>query len=269
MPLSPDKSPASAFSAGSASLDRSSPEPVYSQLARLLRQRIAGGELRAGERVPSVPELSAAFGVASMTVRQAIEQLAQEGAVVRERGRGTFVRSPDLASATFSLDDLRRQLTDADLQVRILGARSVRATPRVAGKLSVKAGVRVISIKRLLVRAEAPIFYHSEYLIWDPRRPLVEAELGVTSLQGLFSGVGQSGIKNGELALHASAMTKGEADYLSEEAGTLAWVVEHLFYDFDSRPVSWGRFICRAEQLTFHAAIGISEDGRSGNQGRG
>ena len=44
-----------------------------------------------------------------MTVRQAIEQLTKEGAVVSERGRGTFVRAPDIASATFDLDDLRWQ----------------------------------------------------------------------------------------------------------------------------------------------------------------
>jgi len=136
----------------------------------------------------------------------------------------------------------------------------VQATPRVAEKLKVEEGVLVISIKRVLLRDDAPIFYHSEYLVRDPRRPLVEAELGVTSLRGLFSGVGEMDIKNGELTLHASALRESEAGYLGEKAGTLAWVIEHLFGDFDNRPVSWGRFICRADRLTMKARVGIVDE---------
>ena len=224
-----------------------------------MRERIASGELRPGERIPSVPELSAAFGVASMTARQAIDHLSREGVVVKERGLGTFVKSPSLDSAVFGLEDLRRQMTDDAVQVRVLSAHSVQATQRVAQKLGLKRGQLVISIKRLLMRDEAPIFYHSEYLIRNPRRPLVEGELGVTALRGLFSGLGETDIKNGELTLHASALTAIEADYLGEKAGTLAWVIEHLFNDFDNKPVSWGRFICRADRLTMKARIGITD----------
>jgi DNA-binding GntR family transcriptional regulator len=234
-----------------------------------LREKIASGELMPGERIPSVPELSATFGLASMTVRQAIGQLTKEGTVVRERGRGTFVRTPQLSSAVFGLDDLRRQLTDPDLHVKVLGARSVRATTRVAKKLGVSEGVRVISIKRLLVRDDEPLFYHSEYLIWDPRRPLVEAELGVTSLQGLFSGVGQIDVKNGHLVLHAATLRQGEAGHLGEQPGALAWVIEHVFYDFADAPVSWGRFVCRADRLRLEADIGVSGEGRPGSRKRG
>lgn len=243
-----------------AVLDRSSPEPAYSQLARILRERIVSGEYRPGQRIPSVPELTASFTVAPMTVRQAIDQLHREGLIVREKGRGTFVKPPQLGSAMFRLDDLRRQMTDESVEVRVLGACSVPATRRVAARLQVEMGGLVISIKRLLLRDDHPIFYHSEYLIRDPRRALVEAELGVTSLRGLFSGVGEASVKNGELTLHASALTESEARYLGEKVGTLAWVVEHLFNDFDDKPVSWGRFICRADRLTMKAQVGISHE---------
>jgi DNA-binding GntR family transcriptional regulator len=243
-----------------AVLDRSSPEPAYSQLARILREKIVSGEYRPGQRIPSVPQLTASFNVAPMTVRQAIDQLNREGVIVRERGRGTFVKPPQLGSAMFSLDDLGRYMTDESVEVRVLGAHSVLATPRVAARLQVEVGALVISIKRLLLRDDHPIFYHSEYLVRDPRRALVEAELGVTSLRGLFSGIGEASFKNGELTLHASALTESEATYLDEKVGTLAWVVEHLFNDFNDKPTSWGRFICRADCLTMKAHVGISNE---------
>jgi len=238
-------------------IDRSSYEPPYAQLARLLRERIAGGEYRPGDRLPSEAELCEAYRVSPMTVRRAVTLLIQEEVATTEQGRGTFVKSPELGAATFDLGDLRRYLVDAGTEVRILEARIVSPSPRVSSKLAVDAGSRVIAIKRLLSSNGEPVFYHSEYLVFDPRRPLVEAELGVTALRDLFSGAGGSDLKFGRLTLHASAFTEKEAAYLGEQAGTLAWVVEHLFYDFDDRPESWGRFVGRADRLTFSTTVGI------------
>lgn len=195
-----------------------------------------------------------------MTVSKAIDLLAMEGVIVREQGSGTFVKPPNISSAVFGLEDLKRQMTDEAVEVRVLGAHSTPATARVADKLRVKEGELVISIRRLLLRDAQPIFYHSEYLVRDARRPLVEAELGVTSLRGLFAGVDQVDVKNGQLTLHASALREREAAYLGEPPGTPAWVVEHLFNDFRNRPVSWGRFVCRADRLTMTTQIGIVDD---------
>jgi GntR family transcriptional regulator len=240
-----------------STIDRTSFEPPYAQLARLIRARIALGEFRAGDRLPSEAEFCEAYGVSPMTVRRAITQLVREEVATTEQGRGTFVKSPALGAATFDLGDLRRQLADPGTEARILEARIVSPSPRVYEKLGVSADDRVICIKRLLSRGAQAIFYHSEYLVFDPARPLVEAELGVTSLRDLFSGTGASGLKYGRLTLHASALTEREAVYLGEPPGTLAWVVEHHFYDFDDRPESWGRFVGRADRLRFTTTVGI------------
>ena len=238
-------------------IDRSSFEPPYAQLARLLRERIASGEYRAGDRLPSEAELCEAYRVSPMTVRRAVTLLVQEEVATTEQGRGTFVKSPELGGATFDLRDLRRYIDDASTDVRIIEARIVSASPGVCSKLAVYEDSRVIAIKRILSSDGEPVFYHSEYLVFDPMRPLVEAELGVTALQDLFSGAGGSGTKYGRLTLHASAFTAKEAGYLGEQAGALAWVVEHLFYDFEDRPESWGRFVGRADRLTFSTTVGI------------
>lgn len=57
-----------------------------------VRQRIDGGELAAGARLPTERELAALFGVARNTVRQALDRLESDGLLVRQVGRGTFVR---------------------------------------------------------------------------------------------------------------------------------------------------------------------------------
>jgi GntR family transcriptional regulator len=65
--------------------------PRYLQLADLMRQRIARGTWPHDHRLPSLEELTGEFGVARVTVRQAIDLLAREGLVSPQQGRGTFV----------------------------------------------------------------------------------------------------------------------------------------------------------------------------------
>ena len=65
--------------------------PRYLQLADLMRQRIVRGQWTQGQKLPSLEALVAEFGVARVTVRQAVELLARENLVSPQQGRGTFV----------------------------------------------------------------------------------------------------------------------------------------------------------------------------------
>ncbi|RZT30879.1 GntR family transcriptional regulator [Cupriavidus agavae] len=68
-------------------------EPVYLQLATILRRQIESGAWRPGERIPSLDALCRQYGVARMTMHHAISQLDDEGLIARSRGRGTFVKT--------------------------------------------------------------------------------------------------------------------------------------------------------------------------------
>jgi GntR family transcriptional regulator len=74
-----------------ASMFDSVPIPRYVQLSDLMRQRIAKGHWPRGGVIPSIEKLMEEFDVARVTVRQAIQLLAQEGLLLPQRGRGTFV----------------------------------------------------------------------------------------------------------------------------------------------------------------------------------
>lgn len=73
-------------------IDRADDKPPYRQIAGMLREAIGSGQLSAGERLPSEAALIEHFGVARMTVRQAVQELRSEGLVISEHGRGVFVR---------------------------------------------------------------------------------------------------------------------------------------------------------------------------------
>jgi GntR family transcriptional regulator len=69
-----------------------SSSPLYTQVADVMRERIVKGVWPLDSRIPPMPALSQEFAVGSITVRQAIQLLKNEGLLAPEQGRGTFVR---------------------------------------------------------------------------------------------------------------------------------------------------------------------------------
>src|SRR6202521_500144 len=72
-------------------VDADSRVPRYLQVASVLRRRIRDGHWPVGARIATLEELEHEFGVARVTVRQAIDLLQGEGLVKSFQGRGTFV----------------------------------------------------------------------------------------------------------------------------------------------------------------------------------
>lgn len=91
----------------------SSPVPRYAQVSDLLRQRITRGVWLPGEKLPSLDELVREFGVARVTVRQAVELLSRDGLVSPQAGRGTFVTARATTDRWLKLETSLRALADA------------------------------------------------------------------------------------------------------------------------------------------------------------
>lgn len=65
--------------------------PLYQQIQKILKDRILHGVYPLGSIIPSEPQLEKEFGVSKMTVRGAVQELAQEGYVQKKSGVGTIV----------------------------------------------------------------------------------------------------------------------------------------------------------------------------------
>ncbi len=241
-------------------IDRLSFEPAYVQLVNIIRGQIASGLVKPGERLPSESQLCGRYRLSPMTVRRAVNILVAEGLVSTTQGRGTFVKPVELSTVMFSMDELRSIFDKkATNKVKLLEVSVVRADAPVAARLDIAPGDRVILIRRLIIEGENPILYHHEYLVYDPARPIVEAEMEVTALHGLFAGTGETGLKRGELSIEAAALSEDEAALLMAPRGLPSFRLEHVFYDFDNRPISWGFFTCRGDLIRFHATVGLNE----------
>ncbi|MFP4027377.1 MAG: GntR family transcriptional regulator [Candidatus Brocadiia bacterium] len=75
----------------------------YEKVAEDLRRQVSSGQLTPGDQLPTENALAEQYEINRQTVRRALSLLADEGIIVREKGRGTFVTEPDVAEAGTSL----------------------------------------------------------------------------------------------------------------------------------------------------------------------
>lgn len=103
-------------------LDSRSPTPLYAQIASRLRLAIASGELRSGDGLPSVRQLSARLRINPATVVQAYRELESEGLVSTRHGAGSFVQ--DVAADKRESDrekETRRRVRELIAEAASLG----------------------------------------------------------------------------------------------------------------------------------------------------
>jgi GntR family transcriptional regulator len=120
-------------------LDRESAVPLYYQLQELIRQQIESAVWVPGEGLPTEHELCRLHGVSRACVRQALSILEADGAIIRRRGRGTFVAPSRLASSVPGLARTLIAPAPGGPAIRVLDRRTGSVDASVCGVLGVAA----------------------------------------------------------------------------------------------------------------------------------
>jgi DNA-binding GntR family transcriptional regulator len=230
--------------------------PPYQRIAALISARVADGTYAPGSKLPAEPQFRAQFGVSLMTLRKALAVVADQGLIHAEKGRGTFVRAIALTDTVFKLEQPNNGWLGESTESRLLGASTAKADALVADKLKIEPGTRVVCMRRLILKDEIPAMYHIEYVIFDARRPLIESQLQLTTLEGVLQAAGGGGFSRGKVRLTAQCLDEAAATLLEVPAQSAALCLEHLFEDTDRAPVSWGRFLMRADLFQLSAQLG-------------
>lgn len=130
---------------------------IRAQLSETLRRH------RAGDRLPSEPELAASYGVSRPTIREVLRSLEHEGMVRRVHGVGTFVN--DLPSKVTSAVEVDLGVTEAveaanrRLGVQVLDIKDVPASQEVAERLDLEPGASLAWVERLILVDDRPAAY--------------------------------------------------------------------------------------------------------------
>jgi len=236
------------------SIDRSSPVPLYFQVAQQLERSIEAGELPRGTRLSNEIELARLLGVSRPTMRKAMEYLVAKGLLVRQRGVGTRVVSPkvrrslELTSLFDDLDAIGQRPT-----TQVLSNTIEEASAEVADLLGVARGAPVIAISRLRSALEQPIARLSNYL---PASRL-SLPTGALETQGLYRLLRRSGIQlhSATQVIGARTATAAEARMLGEAKGSALLTMQRTAYDDHGTVVEYGNHIYSATRYSFHMSL--------------
>src|SRR5579875_1392771 len=153
--------------------------PIYLRLRELLRSSIASGTWKPGQAIPSEPLLAEQFGVARMTVRQAIDGLIHEGLLVRVRGSGTFVTQFRVERELSRLHGFSEDMRARSMapSARMLAREVVPAPVEVSQHLSLGRREAVIYLQRLRLADGLPMAVETSYLNYEFCRGVLDADL--------------------------------------------------------------------------------------------
>jgi DNA-binding GntR family transcriptional regulator len=239
-----------ASTSGPITIDRTSPVPLYFQLAQYFESGIRSGSLKVGARLANEVQLAERLGLSRPTVRAAFLYLANKGLVVRKRGAGTVVANERIdrnVELTSLYDDLAA--SGRTPSTRVLKAEVSHASDQVAEALQLPERGLVMSLERIRLADGEPMALMHNYL------PAGLVQLNVEMLQehGLYellraSGIGLYSATQRMGAKNASAT---EARTLDETRGTALLTMERIVYDQAGRPVEFARHLYRASRYAF------------------
>lgn len=131
--------------------------PKYVLIANRLRQEIAEGTYAPGDQLPQEMAIANDFNVSRITVRNALQQLENDGLIYRIQGAGTFVKDSE-ANSTSQLDYDDFEIIDFDRdQVKLLDFRVAKPTKDLQDSLELTKFDLCYQIKRA-------IYYHDELI---------------------------------------------------------------------------------------------------------
>jgi GntR family transcriptional regulator len=239
---------------GSLVIDRTSPIPLYFQLAQHFESAIKSGALKVGARLDGEVQLAETLGLSRPTVRAAFLYLAKKGLVVRNRGTGTLVAARPI-NAEFELSSLHDELIASGRVpvTRVLTIDTRHVSGHIADALQLAEGSPVVSLERLRLADGEPMALMYNYL--PAGLPQLDAEM--LTGHGLYELLRASGVDlhSATQRICAKNASTAEARMLDESRGAALLTMERVVYDQGGRPVEFGRHLYRSSRYAFTTSV--------------
>lgn len=231
--------------------DRRSPVPLWSQVVDDLRRRLDAGEF--ASHFPGDVDLMGQYGVSRHTVRDAVRRLQEGGLVVRERGRGTRVRSPGLEQPLGTLYSLHRSIEEQGHEqrsvVRVLEERTDAEAARVLGLPDDEPLIFLERVRHADGRAFA---VDCSWLPASVARPLLQADLGHTALYAELQERCGVRPRSGWERIRPALPTPEQRRLLGTPARQPVFAIERVT-DGPDGPLEWRHSVVRGDDFAFVA----------------
>lgn len=231
-------------------IDRSSPIPLYHQIASAFDKAIRDGVLPPETKLDNEIALAKRYNLSRPTMRQAMDQLVRDGLVVRRRGVGTQVIGPPVRR-NLRLSSLYNDLQDegAEPETRVLTLEILTADDSISEQLGLEKGAQVYHLRRLRSVDGRPLALMENWL------PVTVANLTHEDLEadGLYNLLRRAGVdfRMAQQKVGADIATAEQASHLQVSIGSALVVMERTGLDSSGSAVEFGHHVYRADRYSF------------------
>ncbi len=231
--------------------------PLYQQLANRLRQQIASGVFRPGDRLPSEDALCEEYGISRITVRAALDQLVDAGLLWRKRGKGTFVTKRQVDHELIHLTDFVEDMAASGLlpasRVTYWGEETVG--DEIAGALGIASNMPVVRLERLRTADGSPIAFDVTYLPLRYGRLLDRDRLESETIYHQLEKQYGIPVVSGTFVIEAAAATRPLADHLEINVGEPVLVINRTSYTESRDPIYYQTRSYRADRVRYQLEL--------------
>ncbi len=222
---------------------RADHRPLYVQASEALKELVQKGGYAPGARLPSEHVLSEQLGISRPTLREALHQLEEEGAIVRRHGVGTFVAEqlPLLETGLEVLESIEQMAARCGLHMQ-MGEVNIfeRMTTATEAKgLALATPEPATCVQRVISAESKPVAYLADVL---PKRFLNQAELGSAfhgSVLDILLARGWPALSHSWTELLAEAADANLARALNVRRGEALMRLEAQLYAIDGQVVDY------------------------------
>lgn len=235
-------------------IDRSSPVPLYFQIASRLEKAIIDGDLPPGARLENEIALGDRLNLSRPTIRRALQELVSKGLLVRRRGIGTQVvqgpvtRKVELTSL---YEDLARGGQHPETQ--LLTHEVVEADETVADRLAVPGGAPVLHLRRVRLSDGVPLAVLENFLPEE----FIDLSKGELQSRGLYQLIRSRGtlIRLAQQRIGARAATTEESHLLEIKSHGPVLTMDRTAYDISGKAVEFGHHCYRPDLYAFEITL--------------
>lgn len=227
--------------------------PLYLQYAEKFRKMILEGEFNEGDKFPAEIDLSKQYGVARITIRNAINELVRDNLLVRRPGKGTFIAEPKIEREFVNVSSFTDRMHSRGMQAgaKCHSIKLIKATEKLSKYLQIKQGDRVIEIVRIRLTNNTPVALEYSYLPQYLYPGLEEEELENKSLYHLIEKKYAIIPSHSSKTLELTRATLKEAKLLNTSTNTSLFLLMATVFTKDHLVMEYAKILFLGERFRF------------------
>ena len=234
-----------------------SPVPLYAQIKDILRARILDGSYQPHQQMPSESEMMATFNVSRITVRQALNDLQNEGLIFRIHGKGTFVSKPKAFQDLGRLQGFGEAMRQMGYETfaRVLSIKSVTPSAQVAERLQLPKRARVTELQRVRFLNREPISLDVSYVPLAIGNRLAKEDLAARDVFVILENDYGIALGHAELQIGSTLADDTLAAQLKVEEGSPVLFIERTTHTADGRPIDYEHLYYRGDAFQYKVRV--------------